>query len=154
MFFVFFTAEEGGGQGSYHFVDNFPFPLKDLKLAINVDMVGRKSEPFPDSVLAIPPDNMKLKLSEFVKKANTDVSRVSLKTYLDTDDLGGYYGGSDEVMFFLRGIPAILITNGYSHPDYHKPSDEAEKINFTRVSEASRLIYALAITAANAEKLF
>lgn len=45
LFFVFFTAEEGGGQGSFHFVDNFPYSLKDIKLAINVDMVGRNSEP-------------------------------------------------------------------------------------------------------------
>jgi len=154
LFFVFFTAEEGAGQGSYHFVDNFPFSLKDIKLAINVDMVGRNSEPFPDSVLGIPPDNLKLELSKFIKKANNNVANVSLKTYLDEDDLGGYYGGSDEVMFFMRGIPAVLITNGYSHPDYHKPSDEPDKINYKRVSEASRLIYALAITAANTEKLF
>jgi hypothetical protein len=154
MFFVFFTGEEGGGHGSYHFVDNFPFSLKDILLAINVDMVGRNSEPFPDSVLGFAPDNMKLELSEFMKKANDSVANVSLKTYSDEDDLGGYYGGSDEVMFFLRGIPAVLITNGYSHPDYHKPSDEPDKINFERVREAARFIYALATTAASAEKLY
>jgi hypothetical protein len=154
LFYVFFTAEEGAGQGSYHFVDNFPFFLKDIKLAINVDMVGRNSEPFPDFVLGIPPDNLKLELSEFINKANNDIAHVSLKTYLDEDDLGGYYGGSDEMMFFLRGIPAVLITNGFSHPDYHMPSDEPAKINYKRVSEAARLIYALATTAANAEKLY
>jgi hypothetical protein len=154
LFFVFFTGEERGGHGSYHFVDNFPFSLEDIKLAINVDMVGRNSEPFPDSVLGIAPYNQKLKLSEFIKKANTDVSRISLKTYLDEDDLGGYYGGSDEVMFFLRGIPAILVTSGYSHPDYHQPTDEADKINYEKARDASRLIYALATTAANAKNLF
>ena len=128
--------------------------MKGIRLAINVDMVGRNSEPFPDSVLGIAPDNMKLELSEFMKKANNNVANVNLKTYSDEDDLGGYYGGSDEVMFFLKGIPAVLITNGYSHPDYHKPSDEPDKINYVRVREAARFIYALATTAANAEKLY
>jgi len=154
LFVVFFTGEERGGHGSYHFVENFPFSLKDIKLAINVDMVGRNSEPFPDSVLGIAPHNLKRELSEFIEKANMTIANAHLKTYAQEEDLGGYYGGSDEVMFFMRGIPAVLITSGYSHPDYHQPSDEPDKINYDRVREAARLIYALAVSAANAEKLY
>jgi len=154
LFFVFFTGEEGGGHGSFHFVDNFPFHLKDIRLTINVDMVGRNSKPFPEAVLGVAPDNLKRELSEFIEDANTDIAHVHLKTYAHEKDLGGYYGGSDEVMFHMRGIPAILITTGYSHADYHKPSDEPDKINYDKVKEASRLIYALAIAAANAEKIY
>jgi hypothetical protein len=54
----------------------------------------------------------------------------------------------------MKGIPAVLITSGYNHPDYHKESDEPDRINYDKVVAASRLIFALAVTAADAEKPF
>ena len=152
LFFIFYTGEEGGGHGSFHFVDNFPFPLENIALAINVDMVGRNCGRFPDSLLGITPDNLKLELAEFIEKANKNIANVNLKTYVQEDDLGGNFGGSDEVVFYTRGIPAVLITSGASHPDFHKASDDPDKINYDKVVDASRLIFALATIAANAEQ--
>jgi hypothetical protein len=154
IFFVFFTGEEGGGHGSYHFVDNFPFSLEKIKLAINVDMVGRDSPQFPDSVLGVSPDNLKLQLAEFMEKANESMAKVNLKTSLNGEDFGDYFGSSDEAMFHFRGIPAVLITSGFGYPEYHKPSDEPDKIDYDRVTDASRLIFALATKAANNEILY
>jgi Zn-dependent M28 family amino/carboxypeptidase len=152
LFFVFYTGEEGGGHGSFHFVDNFPFSPENIVLGINADMVGRNCDPFPDSLLGISPDNLKVELAEFIETANKNNAKANLKTYLDEGVPGDYFGGSDEVMFYTRGIPAVLITSGYNHPDYHKESDDPEKINFDKVTAASRLIFSLAVTAANAEK--
>jgi len=154
LFFVFFTGEEGGGHGSYHFVDNFPFFLEKIKLAINVDMVGRDSPQFPDSVLGVAPDNLKLPLAEFMGKANESMANVNLKTSLNGADFGDYFGSSDEAMFHFRGIPAVLITSGFGYPDYHKPSDEPDKIDYDRVTDASRLIFAMITKAANNEKIY
>ncbi len=154
IFVAFFTGEEGGGHGSYHFVDNFPFSLEKIKLAINVDMVGRDSPQFPDSVLGIPPDNLRLHLAEFMEKANESIAKVNLKTSVNGANFGDYYGSSDEAMFHFRGIPAVLITTGFGNPDYHKTSDEPDKIDYDRVAEASRLIFALITTAANNEKIY
>lgn len=154
LFFVFFTGEEGGGHGSYHFVDNFPFSLKKIKLAINADMVGRNSPDFPDSVLGVSPDNLKLQLAEFMEKANESTAKVKLRTSKSGANFGDYYGSSDESMFHFRGIPAVLITSGFGFPDYHKTSDEPDKIDYERVAEASRLIFALITSAANNEKLY
>ncbi len=153
LFFVFYTAEEGGGHGSYHFVDNFPFSLENIALAINVDMVGRNCGRFLDSLLGITPDNLKLDLAEFIEKANKNMVNVNLKTSVQENDLGGSFGGSDEVVFHTRAIPAVLITSGASHPDFHKVSDDPDKINYEKVTDASRLIFALAMTAANVEQL-
>jgi Zn-dependent M28 family amino/carboxypeptidase len=151
VFFVFFTGEEGGGHGSYHFVDNFPFPLEKIKLAINVDMVGRDSPQFPDSVLGIAPDNLKLHLSELMENANDSVAKANLKTSKSGEDFGDHFGGSDEAMFHFRGIPAVLITRGFNSPDYHKTTDDPDKIDYDRVAEASRLIFAITSMAANNE---
>jgi len=153
LFFVFYTGEEGGGHGSFHFVDNFPSSLGKIALAINVDMVGRNCGRFPNHLLGISPDNLKLELAQFMEKANKNSVNVKLKTYFQEDDLGSSFGGSDEVVFYLRGIPVVLLTGGASHPDYHKVSDDPEKINYDKVADASRLVYALAAMAASAEKI-
>ncbi len=151
IFFVFFTGEEGGGHGSYHFIENFPFSLEKIKLAINVDMVGRDSPQYPDSVLGVTPDNLRLQLAEFMEKANESMAKVHLKTSLSGEDFGDYYGSSDEAMFHFRGIPAVLITSGFGWPDYHKSSDESNKIDYDRVAQAACLIFAMITKAANAE---
>jgi len=154
LFVVFYTGEEGGGHGSLHFVENLPFSLGKIVLAINVDMVGRNCGRFPDYLLGISPDNRKFELAEFMEKANKNIASINLKTYVQENDLGASFGGSDEVVFHIKGIPTVLITSGASHPDFHKVSDDPNKINYDKVADASRLIFALATTAANAEKIY
>lgn len=154
LFFVFYTGEEGGGHGSFYFVDNFPFSLESVALAINADVVGSNCEPFPNSLLGISPDKLKLELAQFMKMTNKNTANVDLKTYLEEGVPGDYFGGSDEVMFSIRGIPAVLTTSGYNYPDYHKESDDPDRINYDKVVAASRLIFALAVAAADIEKPF
>jgi aminopeptidase-like protein len=117
-------------------------------------MVGGNSTQFPDSVLGVSPDNLKLQLAEFMEKANESTAKVKLRTSKSGANFGDYYGSSDESMFHFRGIPAVLITSGFGFPDYHKTSDEPDKIDYDRVAEASRLIFALVTSAANNEKLY
>ena len=154
LFFVFYTGEEGGGHGSFHFVDNFPFPLESIALAINADVVGSNCDPYPNSLLGISPDKLKLELAQFMETANKETANVDLKTYLKEGVPGDYFGGSDEVMFSMRGIPAVLVTSGYNYPDYHKESDDPDRIDYNKVMMASRLIFALAVAAADTEKPF
>jgi hypothetical protein len=154
LFFVFYTGEERGGHGSFHFVDNFPFTLESIVLAINVDVVGSSCEPFPDSLLGISPKKLKLELAQFMETTNKNTANVNLKTYLDEGVPGDYWGGSDEMMFSMRGIPTVLVTSGYNYPDYHKESDDPDKVDYNRVVAASRLIFALAVKVADTEKPF
>ena len=149
IFFVFFTGEEGSGHGSNYFLNHFPFPLETIKIAVNVDMVGRNSSQFPGSILGVTPDNLKIQLAEFLEKANESIAKVNLKTGLSGEDFGDYYGSSDEAMFHLRGIPAVLITSGFGWEGYHQTSDEPDKIDYDRVAAAARLIFALVTKAAN-----
>ena len=59
---------------------------------------------------------------------------------------------SDHWVFLRRGIPAIFLTTGL-HPDYHRPSDDAEKINGADTEKVARLLLATVVEAANAERL-
>ena len=151
IFFVFFTGEEGAGQGSYYFINNFFDPLEKIKLAINVDMVGRNSPEHPNAVLGVTPDNIELGLAEFMEEANRSLANVNLKTRASGENFGDYYGSGDEAMFMLRGIPAVLVTTGFGWPEYHQPGDDPDKIDYDRVTDASRLVFSLITAAANNE---
>jgi hypothetical protein len=151
IFFLFSTGEERAGHGSLHFINNFPFSLERIKLVVNVDMVGRNSPEHPDAVLGVTPDNLKVKLAEFVESANASIANVSLRTSVNGEDFGDYYGSGDEAMFAMGGIPAVLITSGFGWPEYHQTGDDAELIDFDRVADASRLVFAVTTLAANGE---
>jgi Zn-dependent M28 family amino/carboxypeptidase len=48
-------------------------------------------------------------------------------------------GPSDHTSFYLQGIPAIHFFTG-THADYHKPSDDEEKINYDGMLRITRYI--------------
>jgi hypothetical protein len=48
----------------------------------------------------------------------------------------------------------FLVTRGFLQPDYHYASDDPETVNYEKVLQASRLMYALAFEAANSDSLF
>lgn len=151
---IFYTGEEGAGHGSFYFLNHAPIPLSKIKLAINADMLGRNSPEHPDAVLGITADNLARRLAPFIEEANRSVSNISLKTILSGDNFGDYFGASDEAMYSFRGIPTILVTTGFGWPDYHRPTDDASKIEYDRVCDAARLIFALVTTAANNKSIY
>lgn len=155
VLFVLFTGEEGGAFGSRQFVVHPPVPKEKIVLNINADMIGRDSEPFPDSLLAIASKNKRsqlknliVKVNEAIAKAPIDIEKSNSSPWTD------FLLGSDQIVFMIHGIPAILITRGFLQPDYHRASDDADTINYTKVWQAARLIYALSLEAANSETLF
>jgi hypothetical protein len=118
-------------------------------------MVGRDSEPFPDSLLAVPSEIKRPQLKELIAGVNeslggrpVDVEKSTSAPWL------GFLFGSDQFSFMKEGIPAILVTRGFMPPDYHKSSDDPETINYEKVWHAARLIYALTLEAANSKALF
>jgi hypothetical protein len=57
------------------------------------------------------------------------------------------------VQFGKKGIPFIFVTRGLSPPDFHLPTDDAERINYKRVSISAKLIFALLQQAGNNKTL-
>ena len=51
-------------------------------------------------------------------------------------------GPSDHTSFYLKSIPVLFFFTGI-HPDYHKPSDKADKINYTGEMQVIRLVYSI-----------
>ncbi|MCS7210090.1 MAG: M20/M25/M40 family metallo-hydrolase [Chloroherpetonaceae bacterium] len=117
LVFIAFGAEEMGLLGSAYFVQNPLFPLEQINLMLNMDMIGRMK----DSTLAIGGVGTAAELSELVEAENRDGFKLKL-----TKD---GYGPSDHSSFYSKGISVLFFFTG-THANYHKPSDTWEKLNY------------------------
>ncbi len=122
--FVAFTAEEWGLIGSQHFVEHPPVPLKQTVAMINMDMVGRVR----NDTLYLGGMGTAAGLEAIVRAAD-EASPLAVK------DIGkGGLGPSDHMSFALKKIPVLFFFSGL-HPDYHRPSDDADKINYAAMEQ-------------------
>ena len=119
VWIMFFGAEELGTLGSNQFVKTPPkeFPLEKVSTMLNLDMVGRCRE----KKVMVYGVGTGVGFDAILKQAN---SNIGLEIKPSTDG----FGGSDQTAFVNAGIPVMFFFTG-SHPDYHKPSDTADKLN-------------------------
>lgn len=126
--FVAFSAEEMGLLGSNYFVEHMP-PLPDYNFMFNLDMIGRMEE----RQLQV----NGVGTASFWPRALTE---IDCGLALTTTKSG--VGPSDHSSFYYKGIPALHFFTG-THEDYHKPSDDADKINYAGMLATVRLMASL-----------
>jgi len=117
--FVLFNAEEMGLLGSNHFVTMWPTYEKDygiMKAMINFDMVGRYNKD-----LSLMGTDSSAEWNKIVNVLIPNDFSVSTKKIA--------LGSSDHASFIHKKIPSLFITTG-AHEDYHRSTDDTEKINF------------------------
>ncbi len=119
VLFMAFTGEEKGLWGSARFVAEPTVPLDDAVAMLNFDMVGRMQ----DRSLTIFGTGTAEEWEGIMDDANADLSDP-----LAISGVADGYGPSDHSSFYGEGIPVLhFFTN--THEDYHRPSDDWEKIN-------------------------
>ena len=157
LLFMTVTGEEKGLLGSEYYSLNPVFPLANTVANINIDMIGRMDfsyEKTKDSnyIYVIGSDKLTSELHQINEDANA--SHVQLKldyTYNDENDPNRFYYRSDHYNFAKHRIPIIFYFNGV-HADYHKPSDEVDKIIFESAEKATRLAFHTAWQLANRDE--
>ncbi len=118
LHFVAFGAEEMGLLGSKHYVEHLDPALRRRMLAmLNFDMVGRLGA---EQGLVVSGMGTSSIWPELVER-----SRGSQEIRTSEDG----YGASDQTSFYEAGLPVLHFFTG-THGDYHKPSDDIDKINF------------------------
>ena len=138
IIFVAFSGEENGLWGSNYFVKNPTLDLKTVNYMINMDMVGRLNE---EKSLAIYGVGTSPSFSKVLNPINAD----SLKLVPSESGVGP----SDHTSFYLQDLPVLHFFTG-QHADYHKPSDDADKINYEGLVKVVRYISRL-VAELNAE---
>lgn len=125
LVFIAFSGEEMGLLGSRHYCDKAPlYPLADTAFMLNLDMVGRMSQDKTTgqervSVLGVGSSKGFSDLLDELNKKHT----LGLKKE------AGSRGDSDHWPFNQKKVPYLFFFSGM-HPDYHKASDDADKINY------------------------
>lgn len=132
IIFITFTAEEEGLIGSQHFVEHPPVPLSKIVGMLNMDMVGRVN----DELLYVGGSGTAPAFDAMVK-AGDDASPLVIRGVGPMVGKGGM-GPSDHQSFALKKIPVLFFFSGI-HPDYHRPTDTADKINYEGLAESVAL---------------
>lgn len=129
--FIAFSGEEKGLLGSKAFVKSGIFSMDKVNYMINMDMIGRLSE---DKKLVINGVGTSPELKSAIE---------SLNCYgFDIKTTESGVGPSDHTSFYLEDIPVLHFFSG-THKDYHKPSDDADKVNYKGMSEIIAYIESL-----------
>ena len=130
VLFCFWSAEERGLLGSDYWVENPTIPLERVLANINLDMVGRVGESKITVGSASTGDCFAPALEAMQTYYAT--SEIDFKLNIMSGSLPGG-GGSDHMSFHKKSIPAIFFFSGL-HSDYHKPSDDAEKLAYREMA--------------------
>jgi hypothetical protein len=129
VLFIAFTGEERGLWGSAHFVAEPTVALEDVVAMLNLDMVGR----VVDDAVTIFGFGTASEWDEVVDGANAAMSDP-LRIAKAPDG----YGPSDHASFYGQGIPVLHLFSN-THEDYHRPSDDWEKINVDGLERVAEL---------------
>lgn len=136
MMFVALDAEELGLRGAKALVDDFPYPLEQILLNVNMDMIGRsdKNELYASGTHFYP------YLRPILEKAAAG-SDPTLRFGHDIPGTGreDWTNQSDQGAFFAKKVPHLYF-GVEDHEDYHKPSDEFKNIQPKFYSNAANLI--------------
>lgn len=154
ILFLHMTGEEHGLLGSKYYSQNPLFPLANTISDINIDMIGRHDEFHNDSsnyVYIIGSDYLSTDLYNICENANKNYVNLFLDyKYNDRNDPNRFYYRSDHYNFAKNGIPSVFLFTGV-HVDYHKATDDVEKIEFEVLAKRAQLAFTIAWELANRE---
>ncbi|MGK2863380.1 MAG: M28 family peptidase [Chitinophagaceae bacterium] len=119
--FIAFSGEELGLFGSKYFTENPTIDLNSINYMINIDMIGRLNE--GTRALTIGGYGTSPQWATVIK-----VQEKKLPFLIKLDSSGS--GPSDHTSFYRKEIPVLFFFTG-QHKDYHRPGDDADKINYT-----------------------
>jgi hypothetical protein len=160
---VFHTGEELGLFGSEYNTDYDPVvPLSRLVADFNIDMVGRSRPPDDtdprdkhltdkNSIYVIGSDKLSTELRSLNEQTNMETAKLRFDyTYDDDRDPERFYYRSDHYNYAKHGVPIIFYFTGV-HRDYHRTTDDVDKIDFEKMERIDRMIFAVGWRVANLE---
>ncbi|CAA7386023.1 M28 family metallopeptidase [Chryseobacterium fistulae] len=151
ILFLHVTGEEHGLFGSEYYTDYPVFPLANTVADLNIDMIGRDD---PENrgkqyVYVIGSDMLSSQLKIINETSNKRTNNLELNyKYDDPNDSQRLYYRSDHYNFAKNNVPVAFFFDGI-HEDYHKPTDDVDKIDYLLLEKRTQLIFATAWELAN-----
>ena len=145
MVFLAFDLEEHMLWGSRWFASHAPWKMEQIKLFITADMIGRSLGNLPISTAFVMGSEhgstLSATLDEIGEPEGFNIARMGIDLIGTRSDYGPFRD---------RKVPFLFFSTG-EHPDYHKPTDTAEKINYEQVAAVSSLVYRVTKSVADSE---
>lgn len=129
ILFALWDGEENGLLGSRHWVQNPTVPLAKVRCAINMDMVGRMRE-----------RKVEVTGTRSLAGLRRIAAECNAETKLELDFPWVVEENSDHWPFYERRIPFFMPFTGF-HDDYHRPSDDVDKLNYEGVEQIARWMF-------------
>ncbi|MDA0374340.1 MAG: M28 family peptidase [Planctomycetota bacterium] len=147
-----FCGEERGLIGSAYFAANPTVPLASIVAELQIDMIGRDEEKGDETAA----DNVNCLHLVGSQKLSDDLHQLCLRLNderaqfdLEWDEEGVFYR-SDHWNFAREGVPIAFFFTGF-HPDYHRPTDTADKINYAKLRRIAMYVYDIGFELGNAD---
>jgi len=150
---IFHAGEELGLLGSEYNADYAPaVPLEQIVVDLNIDMIGRsraagdkelEDEHLSDAntVYLVGSNRISPELHQLSEETNSEFQKMKLNYYYnDPGNPERIYFRSDHWNYAKHGIPIIFYFDGI-HVDYHRPTDTIDKIDFTKLTRITRLVF-------------
>ena len=159
MVFMTVSGEEKGLWGSDYYTSHPVFPLDKTTVDLNIDMIGRidTSRHFgnPNNyVYVIGDDKLSTDLKPISESVNKKYTKLELDyKFNDPKDPERIYYRSDHFNFAKHGVPIIFYFDGMLAPDYHRPSDTPDKINYDLLAKRAQLVFYTAWEMANRDDM-
>ncbi|MCW4452355.1 M20/M25/M40 family metallo-hydrolase [Kaistella sp. BT6-1-3] len=139
--FALFSGEEDGLMGSKKIAEEVKDHYPNVISMINLDMIGRLNK---DKDLTVGGVGTSPVFGEMIKKYKPAGFNLAI------DSAG--VGPSDHTSFYLKDIPVLFLFTG-THSDYHKPTDDTERVNFTGLRNITHYVFNLANGLAEVENI-
>ena len=139
--FIAFSGEELGLYGSKYFTEHSTINLSTANYMINLDMVGRLND-----------STRGLNIGGYGTSPTWGEMFNAKDNYFAIKFDSSGTGPSDHTSFYRKDIPVLFFFTGV-HSDYHKPSDDADKINYTGQLKVVNYIYDIVVATNKKEKL-
>lgn len=153
LVFCAFAGEEKGEVGSRHFVAHSAALVPRMAAMLQLDMIGRNEEHGADARLGLQRETSASNansinvlgsifspdLKRQVEAANAGIGLQIRFRYDDARQ--NLLRRSDQWAFLQKQVPSLFFYTG-EHPDYHRPTDTADKINYPKLEKIVKLVYA------------
>jgi hypothetical protein len=152
------SGEEKGLWGSEYYTDHPVYPLDKTTVNLNIDMIGRSD---PDRkgdtlnyIYVVGDDKLSSELKTISEAQNKKYTKLDLDyKYNDPNDKERIYYRSDHYNFAKNGVPIIFYYDGMLRPDYHKPTDTPDKVNYELLQKRAQLVFYTGWEMANRDQM-
>jgi hypothetical protein len=145
IIYLLTTGEETGLLGTRYYIDNPVIPMDRTVADLQVEMIGRPDEAVGGFGKAWLTGFERTTLGEGLVEGGIDLVP---DPRLDQN----FFFRSDNIAFAYLGIPAHTISSFNLHPDYHRPSDEADRLDYEHMAAVTEATARAVIILANGDR--